>query len=220
VVVCATSDAPPLVRLEAAAVATTIAESFRDGGARVLLLMDSLTRYARALREVALAAGEPPARRGYPPSVFARLPRLLERCGTAPRGSITALYTVLVDGDELEEPVADEARGLLDGHIVLARALAEAGHWPAIDLLRSLSRVMARVTDHPQQQHAAALRQLMAAYDTHRDLIALGAYVKGTDPAVDRAIARMTAIEAFLRQPPDEATPFEETKRMLATLTA
>ena len=203
VVVCATSDAPALVRLKCAHVATAIAEHFRDEGRRVLLMMDSVTRFARAGREVGLAAGEPPARRGYPPSVFAALPELLERAGTSARGSITGIYTVLVEGGDMEEPVADEVRGILDGHIVLDRALGARGRWPAIDVLQSLSRVMPAVTSEAQREHANALRGHLAAYEEKRDLVSLGAYKAGSDPALDAAIARMPAIEAFLRQRPD-----------------
>lgn len=218
VVVCATSDAPPLVRLKSALVATTVAEYFRDSGAKVLLLADSITRYARALREVGLAAGEPPTRRGYPPSVFAQLPRLLERAGSASRGTISAIYTVLVEGDDLEEPVADEVRGILDGHIVLSRVLGERGHWPAIDVLKSLSRLMRQVTTPEHQRAAARLRELLAAYESQRDLILLGAYKAGADALTDRAIAGMGAIERFLRQDAREHTAFEETLRLLEEL--
>jgi ATP synthase in type III secretion protein N len=218
VVVCATSDAPPLVRLKSAPVATAIAEYFRDQGRRVLLLMDSVTRYARALREVALAAGEPPARRGYPPSVFARLPRLLERTGTAPRGSITAIYTVLVEGDDMDEPVADEVRGILDGHIVLARELAHRGHFPAVDVLQSLSRVMPSIADDSHQRAAQNLRRLLSAYERQRDLILLGAYKPGSDPETDEALRRIGAIGSFLKQGTAERCPLSETKHRLAAL--
>ena len=218
VVVCATSDAPSLVRLKSAFVATAIAEWFRDQGRRVLFLMDSLTRFARAQREVGLAAGEPPARQGYPPSVFALLPRLLERTGNAARGSITALYTVLVAGGDMDEPIADEVRGILDGHIVLSRALADRGHWPAIDVLPSLSRVMAAVADGPHRAAAARVRAILAAYERHRDLILLGAYQAGADPRTDEAIARIDAIEAFLRQRTDEATAPADTRGRLLEL--
>jgi type III secretion protein N (ATPase) len=218
VVVCATSDVPPLVRLKSAQVATAIAEYFRACGQRVLLLMDSVTRYARALREVGLAAGEPPARRGYPPSVFAALPKLLERTGTSPEGSITAIYTVLVEGGDMEEPIADEVRGILDGHVVLTRELAQRGHWPAIDILQSLSRVMSQITDEPHQQAASQLRQLLAAYERRRDLIALGAYERGSEPQTDRAIDLMPHLEAFLRQRPTEKSAIEQTVAALREL--
>ncbi|MBK8481911.1 MAG: FliI/YscN family ATPase [Proteobacteria bacterium] len=218
VVVCATSDVPPLLRLKAAHTATAVAEWFRQDGRRVLLLMDSVTRYARALREVALAAGEPPARRGYPPSVFAQLPRLLERGGTAPTGSITAIYTVLVEGDDLEEPVADETRGILDGHIVLSRRLAEEGHWPAIDVLQSVSRVMPAVTDEAQRRAAQRLRQLLAVYEARRDLIVLGAYQRGSDAETDLAVAKIDAIRRFLRQGAHERCSLGETTEALGAL--
>jgi ATP synthase in type III secretion protein N len=218
VVVCATSDAPPLVRLKSTFIATAIAEWFRERGQRVLFMMDSLTRLARAQREVGLAAGEPPARQGYPPSVFALLPRLLERTGNSARGSITALYAVLVAGGDMEEPIADEARGILDGHIVLSRALGDRNHWPAIDVLPSLSRVMTLVTDPQHQQAAARVRQVMAAYERNRDLIALGAYRPGSDLRTDEAIYKIEDIEAFLRQTPQESAPFAETRQRLLSL--
>jgi flagellum-specific ATP synthase len=211
VVVIATSDTPALVRIKACWVATAIAEAFRDEGRDVLLLMDSVTRLAMAQREVGLAAGEPPALRGYPPSVFAMLPRLLERAGGGERGSITAFYTVLVEGDDLTEPVTDTARGTLDGHIVLSRALAGENHYPAVDVLASVSRVMPAVVEPEHLTAAGALRSLLAAHQDARDLIAVGAYVAGTNPTVDRAVRRLPAIHAFLRQRPGEATPFADT---------
>jgi type III secretion protein N (ATPase) len=220
VVVCATSDAPALVRLKAAFVATAIAEYFRDRGRRVLFMLDAVTRVARAQREVGLAAGEPPARQGYPPSVFALLPRLLERTGMAARGSITALYTVLVAGDDMEEPIADEVRGILDGHVVLSRELAARNHWPAIDVLPSLSRLMSTVAAPAHRADAGRVRALLAAYERQRDLILLGAYQQGSDPVTDAAIARIDAIEAFLRQRTDEATSFAETTARLGQLVA
>jgi ATP synthase in type III secretion protein N len=215
VVVCATSDTPSLVRLKSAFVATAIAEWFRDQGKRVLLIMDSLTRFARAQREVGLAAGEPPSRQGYPPSVFALLPRLLERAGQSNLGSITAIYSVLVAGGDLDEPVADEARGILDGHIVLSRALAERGHYPAIDVLPSLSRVMSAVTDEEHQRAAIKLRDLLAVYEDKRDLIALGAYKKGSDPRVDESLAKIDRIAQFLRQGGRERSTLEDARRRL-----
>jgi type III secretion protein N (ATPase) len=218
VVVYATSDAPSLVRLRSAFVATAIAEWFRARGQRVLFMLDSLTRVARAQREVGLAAGEPPARQGYPPSVFAMLPRLLERTGTDDQGSITALYTVLVAGGDMDEPIADEVRGVLDGHVVLSRELASRGHWPAIDVLPSLSRLMPAVAGGPERAAAERIRAWMAAYERHRDLIVLGAYQRGSDPATDAALARLPAIEAFLRQTTDDATPYAETRRRLLSL--
>jgi type III secretion protein N (ATPase) len=213
VVVCATSDAPARVRMRSVAVATALAEWFRDrAGKRVLLLVDSLTRYARAAREVGLAVGEPPARRGYPPSVFAGLPPLLERAGTAaPGGSVTGIYTVLVEGDDHDEPVADELRGLLDGHVVLRRHLAERGHFPAIDVPASLSRSMPAVTTERHRSAAGHLRTLLSTYESQRDLVLLGAYRRGSDPKLDRAMDRMPEIEAFLRQGVQEHAPLPET---------
>ena len=204
VVVVATSDQPALVRIKAAFVATTIAESFRDEGADVLLMMDSVTRLAMAQREVGLAIGEPPATRGYTPSVFAMLPRLLERAGTSDRGSITGIYTVLVEGDDMNEPVADAVRGILDGHIVLSRHLAHRGHYPAVDVLQSVSRLTGSLFSREQRAAGDRLRELMAAYDRAEDLIAIGAYVPGSDPLIDEARAKHDAINAFLRQSVDE----------------
>jgi len=218
VVVCATSDAPSLVRLKSAFVATAIAEYFRAEGRRVLFMLDSVTRVARAQREVGLAAGEPPARQGYPPSVFALLPRLLERTGNDACGSITALYTVLVAGGDMEEPIADEVRGILDGHVILSREIAARNHWPAIDVLPSLSRLMNAVADPQHRAGAGRLRELLAAYERQRDLILLGAYQRGSDPLTDEAIVRQGAIEAFLRQRTDEAAPFDETRARLLAL--
>ncbi|MGY1637918.1 FliI/YscN family ATPase [Geodermatophilus sp. SYSU D00742] len=210
VVVVATSDEPPLVRLKAAFVATRIAEGFRDQGRDVLLLMDSITRTAMAQREVGLSAGEPPATRGYPPSVFAMLPKLLEKAGTAATGSITGLYTVLVDGDDHNEPIADSARSILDGHIVLTRELATAGHFPAIDVLESISRVAGAVVPAPQMTDAREVRRLMGALRDVKELIEIGAYQAGSDPLVDRARQVAPAIEAFLQQSTGELTPAQE----------
>ncbi len=215
-IVVATSDAPALVRLRSAFVATSVAEFFRDRGARVLLMMDSVTRVARAQREVGLAAGEPPARRGYPPSVFAMLPRLLERSGNGVTGSITAFYTVLVEGGDMDEPIADEVRGILDGHIVLDRALGARGRWPAIDVLHSLSRVMEQVVPSEHVQRARRFRELLAAYEAKRDLIALGAYQKGSDRATDEAVARIDRLEMFLKQARDETHTHERTLAVMA----
>jgi type III secretion protein N (ATPase) len=216
VVVVATSDASALERLRAAQVATAYAESFRDAGKRVMLLVDSVTRFARAQREVGLAAGEPPARRGFPPSVFAVLPRLLERSGQGARGSITAIYTVLVEGGDLDEPVADETRGILDGHVVLDRAIAARGRYPAVDVSGSLSRVMAAVASGEHRAAAARLRAMVATYEAKRDLVALGAYAKGTDRELDEAIAHMAGIERFLKQDAGQGVAFDETLRGLA----
>jgi FliI/YscN family ATPase len=218
VVVVATSDSPALERLRAAQVATAIAEHFRDQGQSVLLLVDSVTRVARAQRDVGLCAGEPPVRRGYPPSVFSMLPRLIERSGQAAHGSITAVYTVLVEGDDLEEPIADEMRGLLDGHIVLDRELAHRGHYPAIDVSRSLSRVMGEVTSAEHRRAAQVVRELIAAYEGKRDLIALGAYVAGKDPVVDRAVQALPAILALLRQSDGEHSALDVTVDALVKL--
>jgi type III secretion protein N (ATPase) len=211
VVVVATSDVSPLERLRAAEVATAYAEFFRDQGAKVLLLVDSVTRYARAAREIGLAAGEPPARRGYPPSTFALLPRLLERTGQGQRGSITALYTILVEGGDMEEPIADEVRGILDGHVVMSRTLGARGRYPAVDVSVSLSRIMDAVVSERHRALARRLRTLLGVYEEKRDLITLGAYAHGSDPEVDEAIARMPKIEAFLRQDPRDKQPFEST---------
>jgi len=204
VVVCATSNEPSLVRLKCAYVATAIAEYFRDNGKRVLLMMDSVTRFARAQREVGLASGEPPARAGYTPSVFAELAKLLERTGNSDKGSITAFYTVLVAGDDMNEPVADEVRSILDGHIVLSRELAAQGHYPAIDVLESVSRLMAVVTDDAHRQAAVRMREILATYQKQRDMILLGAYRQGSDPKVDLAISKINAVNSFLRQSNDD----------------
>ena len=218
VVVCASSDSPPLVRMKCPFVATAIAEGFRDQGQRVLLLMDSVTRFARAAREVGLAAGEAPARRGYPPSVLSALPTLTERAGTAERGSITAIYSVLVEGDDLDEPIADELRGLLDGHIVLSRELASRNHYPAIDVPASLSRLLPRVADPAHQQAAAKVREHIAIHQQKRDLVALGAYVPGSDNRLDAALSRSDRIEAFLRQDSMLSSTFDDTLKSLQSL--
>jgi flagellum-specific ATP synthase len=221
VVVIATSDAAPLVRLRAGAVATRIAEYYRDEGADVLLLMDSVTRAAMAQREVGLSVGEPPATRGYPPSVFAMLASLLERAGPGARGSITGLYTVLVEGDDHNEPIADAVRSILDGHIVLDRKLATAGHFPAIQALDSISRVANRITTPQQRADATELRRLMAAHRDIRELVEIGAYVPGTNPEADRANAIWPHITAFLRQDLDErVTPEESWAALHAIATA
>jgi type III secretion protein N (ATPase) len=218
VVVVATSDAPALERLRAVQVATAIAEHFRDEGRSVMLLVDSVTRVARAQREVGLAAGEPPARRGYPPSVFALLPKLLERSGQGERGSITAIYTVLVEGGDMDEPIADEVRGILDGHIVLERRIAARGHFPAIDATVSLSRVMDGIVGERHAAAARSVRSLISAYEEKRDLVSLGAYAKGSDPRLDRAIAALPEIERFLCQRPEQIASFEATTRELMEL--
>ena len=218
VVVVATSDAPPVVRLRAAFVATRIAEWFRDAGEDVVLMMDSLTRVAMAQREIGLSAGEPPTTRGYPPSVFAMLPRLLERTGPGAVGSITGLYTVLVEGDDLQDPIGDTSRSILDGHVVLSRRLATGGHYPSIDVLESLSRVAPVVTDREQMAAATTVRRLLAAHRDVRELVEIGAYAAGSDPDADRALALMPRINDFLRQRVDEPTPLDETWRALHDL--
>jgi len=219
VVVVATSDAPSLVRLKSCFVATAIAEWFRDrAGADVLLMMDSATRFARAQREVGLAAGEPPARGGYPPSVFGMLPKLLERAGNSEAGTMTALYTVLVAGSDMEEPVADEVRGIVDGHIILDRRLAARNHWPAVDVLGSLSRVMEQVADEEHVRAASACRDVLAAYEEKRDLISLGAYEYGSDPDVDFAIDMIGEVESLLQQGMHEETALSETRARLLGL--
>jgi flagellum-specific ATP synthase len=220
VVVVATSDAPAVERLRAAFTATRIAEWFRDGGADVLLMMDSLTRVAMAQREIGLSAGEPPATRGYPPSVFGLLPRILERAGTSATGSITGLYTVLVEGDDLQDPIGDTARSILDGHVVLTRDLATAGHFPAVDVLESISRVHRAVTTPEQQAAAARLRRMLAAHRSVKELVEIGAYVAGADEHADAALERLPRIEAFLRQSMDELTTPDQTWSRLAELVA
>ena len=205
VVVVATSDQPALVRKRSAFVATRIAEHLRDGGADVVLMMDSLTRVAMAQREIGLSVGEPPATRGYPPSVFSLLAELLERAGTGATGSVTGIYTVLVDGDDHNEPIADQARSILDGHVVLDRKLATAGHFPSIDALGSISRVASRVTSREQRADATELRRVMAARRSVQDLVDVGAYVAGSNPLVDAALASSREIDAFLQQGVDEA---------------
>ena len=220
VVVAAPADRPPLARLHGALRATAIAEYYRDQGLHVLLLMDSLTRYAQAQREIGLSVGEPPTTRGYPPSVFAKLPALVERAGNGAdgRGSITAFYTVLTEGDDQQEPIADAARAILDGHIVLSRRIADSGQYPAIDVEVSVSRVMQDITDAPWRERIRKLRRLMSAYSTQRDLIAIGAYQRGSDPLVDEALARWPAIQEFLGQDVREASDVEQSKAALMRL--
>jgi flagellum-specific ATP synthase len=220
VVIVATSDEPALVRIKAAFAATTIAEWFRDRGQNVLLMMDSVTRLALAQREIGLAIGEPPAARGFTPSVFALLPRLLERAGTSDVGSITGLYTVLVEGDDMNDPIADAVRGILDGHCVLTRELAHRSHYPAVDVLQSVSRLQGDVTEPDVRQAASALRELLALHREKEDLIAIGAYAQGSDPRIDRAIELLPAIDGFLKQSVDEPTPSNETDQLLLELAA
>jgi flagellar protein export ATPase FliI len=218
VVVAVTSDRPPLMRIKGAMVATTIAEYFRDQGKKVMLMMDSVTRLAMAQREVGLAIGEPPTTKGYTPSVFALLPRLLERAGTASQGSITGLYTVLVDGDDFNEPVADAVRGILDGHIVLSRDLAAKNHFPAIDVSRSISRLMMDLVDEKHRKLAGQFRDYLSAYYEAEDLINIGAYVQGSNPRVDKARTYINAMQAFLRQDVTENETFAAACGKLETL--
>lgn len=215
VVVVATSDKPALVRIKGALTATAIAEYFRDRGRKVVLMMDSVTRFAMAQREVGLTVGEPPATRGYTPSVFALLPRLLERAGTSAKGSITGIYTVLVDGDDMNEPIADAVRSILDGHIVLSRNIAAQNHFPAIDVLASVSRVMSAVVPKEHMEANRKLRALMAVYKEAEDLIHIGAYVKGSSPRIDEAVQKIDAINDFLCQGVFEVQSFEETIQRL-----
>jgi len=217
VVVVATSDQPALIRIKGALIATSIAEYFRDCGLDVMLMMDSVTRFAMAQREVGLAVGEPPATRGYTPSVFAMLPKLLERSGTGPQGSITAFYTVLVDGDDMNEPIADAVRGILDGHIVLDRHLANKGHYPAIDVLSSVSRVMKEIVPEEQLEAAENLKRLLATYKSSEDLINLGAYQKGSNPEIDLSLEYIHSIWEYTRQKTDEkVTYFEAQERLIS----
>ncbi len=218
VVVVATSDKPALVRVKAIFTATAIAEYFRDQGKSVLLMVDSLTRFALAQREVGLAIGEPPATRGYTPSVFALFPKILERAGNSDKGSITGIYTILVEGDDINEPISDTARGILDGHIVLTRELANANHYPAIDVLKSVSRVMPSIVDDKTLESATLLRDLMATYASVKDMISVGAYKTGTDPKIDRAIKFHDDIEKFLKQSVDEEAEFENTIKNIQSL--
>jgi len=211
VVIAATSDQPALIRLKGAFVATAIAEYFRDQGKNVMLMMDSITRFAMAQREVGLTVGEPPTSKGYTPSVFALLPKLLERSGTAEKGSITGIYTVLVDGDDFNEPISDAVRGLLDGHIMLSRKLASENHFPAIDIMNSISRLMPRLVDQDHLRVAGELKELLAAYEKAEDLINIGAYKMGSNAKIDRAIQCKDKIAKFLRQDTDEISNYDET---------
>ena len=220
VVVAAPADTSPLMRLKGCETAVTIAEYFRDKGMKVLLLIDSLTRYAMAQREIALAVGEPPATKGYPPSVFARLPALVERAGNGSerQGSITAFYTVLTEGDDLQDPIADAARAILDGHVVLSRTLADSGHYPAIDIEASISRVMPMVVSEEHQLMARRIRQVYSNYKQNQDLISIGAYAKGSDPRIDLAIRAEPAINAFLQQGMKQVLPYSESLEGMAAL--
>lgn len=220
VVVVATSDKPALIRNKAAKTATAIAEYFRDQGKDVLLMMDSLTRFSMAQREIGLASGEPPVTRGYPPSVYSEMPKLLERAGNADKGSITGLYTVLVDGDDMNEPITDTARSILDGHIVLSRKLAQKNHYPAIDVLQSISRCMSSIAEKPHKQAAGKLRNVLATYQEAEDLINIGAYKRGSNQDIDYAIIKHTAVNEYLMQDTMEKCEFEEEKEALTALFA
>ena len=218
VVVCATSDQPALVRLKGAFTATAIAEYFRDKGLKVILMMDSVTRFAMAQREIGLAIGEPPATKGYTPSVFSMLPKLLERSGMSDKGSITAFYTVLVDGDDFNEPIADAVRGILDGHIVLSRDLAAKNHYPAIDILRSVSRLMPEIAEDEHKRAASLARDLLSSYKEAEDLINLGAYASGSNSKIDMAIRYIETINEFLTQGIKESCEFDKTKDALVNM--
>lgn len=218
VVVCVTSDKSPLQRLKGALTATAIAEYFRDQNKKVILMMDSVTRFAMAQREIGLAIGEPPATKGYTPSVFAMLPKLMERAGTSDKGSITAFYTVLVDGDDFNEPIADSVRGILDGHIVLSRYLAQKNHYPAIDVLNSVSRLMPTIASDTQKQIASNLRDMLATYKESEDLINIGAYARGANRKLDKAVDLNQHIISFLKQKIDERSDFEDTLKCLSLL--
>jgi flagellum-specific ATP synthase len=217
ILVVVTSDRSPVLQVKAAFVAASIAEHFRDDGQDVLLMMDSLTRFAMAQRQIGLAAGEPPTTKGYTPSVFGLLPKLLERVGPGINGgSITGFFTVLVEGDDIHDPIGDAVRGIVDGHVVLSRKLASHGHYPAVDVLQSLSRVMVNITDDAHQQHARKMRDLLATWSENEELIRLGAYRKGSSPEVDEAIAKHPDMEAFLKQGIKESSPFAETIRRMS----
>jgi flagellum-specific ATP synthase len=220
VIVVSTSDQPAPMRIRASTLATAIAEGFRDEGRSVLLLMDSLTRFAMAQREIGLAAGEPPASRGYVPSVFAVLPKLLERTGSTDNGSITAIYTVLVEGDDMNEPVADAVRGFLDGHIVLDRQLANANHFPAVDVLKSVSRLDRAVCTKEEISLISKARDLLSTYKQNEDLINVGAYVKNSNPKIDEAINKFGPISSFLKQPYDQLYPRDESFNALKSISA
>jgi flagellum-specific ATP synthase len=218
VLVVATSDQPAMMRLKCALVATTIAEYFRDRGKNVLLLMDSLTRFAMAQREIGLAIGEPPVARGYTPSIYSMLPQLLERAGNFKKGSITGVYTVLVEGDDVNEPISDTVRGIIDGHIVLSRKIAMKNHYPAIDILASISRLMNEITDQEHLKTAGEIRNILAVYEANRDLISIGAYKSGSSPELDRAILLIDRINEFLRQDVNEKFDYEQTISLMKNL--
>lgn len=218
VVIVATSDKPALIRKKAAMTATAVAEYFRDQGRDVLLMMDSLTRFSMAQREIGLASGEPPVSRGYPPSVYGEMPQLLERAGRSDKGSITGLYTVLVDGDDFNEPIADTARSILDGHIVLDRKIAQKNHYPAIDVLQSISRVMSSIVDPKHKKAAGNLKNVLATYSEAEDLVNIGAYKAGSNPSIDYALSKIDAVNGFLQQDVYEKFTFEESIRLLEEL--
>lgn len=220
VLVVATSDKPALIRNKAAKTATAIAEYFRDQGKDVLLMMDSLTRFSMAQREIGLASGEPPVTRGYPPSVYSEMPKLLERAGMSDKGSITGLYTVLVDGDDMNEPITDTARSILDGHIMLNRKLGQKNHYPAIDIMQSISRCMSQIADKKHKQLAGKLRNVLATYSEAEDLINIGAYKSGTNKNIDYAITKIDEVNQYLMQGTDEKFSFEEEMRLLEELFA
>ncbi|MFT3951834.1 MAG: FliI/YscN family ATPase [Oscillospiraceae bacterium] len=220
VIVVATSDSSAMLRNKCALTATTVAEYFRDRGKDVLLMMDSLTRYCMAQREIGLSTGEPPVARGYPPSIYASLPRLLERCGNFENGTITGIYTVLVEGDDSNEPVSDTVRGIIDGHIMLSRKVAMKNHYPAIDVLASLSRLMSEIAPPEQKQAAGKIRRLMSIYNENQDLISIGAYKSGTNPELDEAMRKIGAVNEFLRQPVDVRFSMEQTLEAMRTITA
>lgn len=218
ILVVSTSDQPALARVKSLLTATSIAEFFRDLGYDVLLMVDSLTRWAMAQREVGLAVGEPPTTRGYPPSVFAGLPKILERAGNSDKGSITAIYTVLVEADDFNEPISDTVRSIVDGHIILSRRLAESNHYPAVDVLASVSRLMNDIVTEEHREAANRLRSLMSAYESAKDLIEIGAYKSGTNPLVDKAVEMKDEIDSFLKQGVFEKASFEETLQKLLDL--
>jgi flagellum-specific ATP synthase len=218
VVICATSDQPPVIRLKGALVGTAIAEYFRDQGKNVLFMMDSVTRFAMAQREIGLATGEPPTTKGYTPSVFAMLPRLMERAGTSEKGSITAIYTVLVDGGDMDEPIADAARGILDGHLALSRDLAAKNHYPCIDVGHSVSRLFSVVASEPHKEAAGKMREVLARYSEAEDLINIGAYVKGSNPKIDNAIDKIDNVNSFLRQRTHDECLFNDSIKTLTSM--
>ncbi|MFA5879501.1 MAG: flagellar protein export ATPase FliI [Candidatus Margulisiibacteriota bacterium] len=215
VVICATSDTPPLIRLKGAMVGTAIAEYFRDQGKDVLFMMDSVTRFAMAQREIGLATGEPPTTKGYTPSVFAMLPRLMERTGTSDKGTITAIYTVLVEGGDTDEPIADATRGILDGHIILSRDIAARNHYPCIDIPHSVSRLFTNITSPEHQKAAGKLREVLAKYNEAEDLINIGAYIEGSNPKIDYAIRKIDAVNKFLKQGTMDTFDFDDAVKML-----